>query len=370
MFIRRTLRCAIFSLTTVVALAATARAEMRTWSDASGKFNVEAEFVAIDGEKVILRNADGKEIKVPLDKLSEEDQQAANELAGSEDSPTAPPEILKALEDLANEFYEDLRTTERTAAAKMLTADALKAVANGPSPVKMLPKPDRGKRTLRPGEVLVDGDTAEVPMRVKAGGKMHDTKLHFRNEEDVWRVFAISATFPDGEKTINFEAPATPQRRENPLEKLVGQEASLQGYTLDGSGFDLEAYKGKVVLIDFWATWCGPCRAEIPNILANWERFHDAGFEVVAVSVDRDLNKLQEFVAEENPPWTVVADNHPKNRKSMAGAYGVSGIPAFILVDQMGKVVSVNCRGKRLGQELGKWLQTSGKEIPASPGAE
>ena len=102
------------------------------------------------------------------------------------------------------------------------------------------------------------------------------------------------------------------------------------------------------------------CRAEIPNIAQNWQQYHDAGFDVIAVSVDQDLNALQDFVAEEKPPWTVVADNHPRNKKSMAARYGIRGIPAFILVGTDGKVATVHCRGQRLGQSVGELLKTGG----------
>ena len=91
---------------------------------------------------------------------------------------------------------------------------------------------------------------------------------------------------------------------------------------------------------------------------------------VIAVSVDNDLTALQSFVAEEKPPWTVVADNHPKNQKSMAARFGIRGIPAFILVGRDGKVVTVHCRGERLGQSLARLVnhrveRTSSIEVSA-----
>lgn len=143
---------------------------------------------------------------------------------------------------------------------------------------------------------------------------------------------------------------------ESPLAKLKNEPISITGLTLTGSPISLEKYKGKVVLIDFWATWCGPCRAEIPNILSNYQRYHSAGFEVIAISVDDDLNELLSFVKEENPPWVVLADKHPKNTASMAGKFGISGIPAFILVGPDGKVMDVNCRGAKLGQKLAEFF--------------
>jgi thiol-disulfide isomerase/thioredoxin len=202
--------------------------------------------------------------------------------------------------------------------------------------------------------VTIDGNLAEIPVLVRAGGTLHKTKLHLRCEDDLWRVFALSATYPDGEKSINFEAAVEAEQDVDPLLTLIGKPIELEGHTTDGQHIDLAQYKGKVVLVDFWATWCGPCRAEIPNIRQNWDKHHDSGFEVIAVSVDNDLTALQFFVAEEKPPRTVVADNHPKNQKSMAARFGIRGIPAFILVGRDGKVVTVHCRGERLGQSLAR----------------
>ena len=68
--------------------------------------------------------------------------------------------------------------------------------------------------------------------------------------------------------------------------------------------------------------------------------------------LDDDLDALKEFVVKENPPWTVLADDHPKNKLSMAAKFGISSIPAFVLVGTDGKVVAVNCRGNELGQQL------------------
>ena len=105
---------------------------------------------------------------------------------------------------------------------------------------------------------------------------------------------------------------------------------------------------------------CQPCREEIPNIFANWQRYHDEGFEVIAISIDKNLDDLRRFMVEENPPWTVLADRHPANRNSMAGMYRIQGIPAFILVGRDGKVAAVHSRGPRLGQAVAQLL-ASGK---------
>jgi len=346
---------------TIVMVQAAICAE-RTWTDSSGKFSIDAELVEVDGKTVVLKKADGEEVKVPLDRLSTRDQlflkRQANETPEQgDDEVPADGDRETAVTDITEQFYRDLRTQERTAAAELLTATAKAAAAKGKSPLGDLPSPSSGSRSILVGKADVDEKTAEVPVKVRAGGKMHDTKLHLRLEDDTWRVFAISATFPDGEKTIDFEAePAPPAGvpAGGSIEDLVGKPFALQGYTLSGQPVDIAQLKGKVVLVDFWATWCGPCVAEIPNILENYKKYNQAGFEVIAVSLDSDMEALAEFVAKEQPPWIVLADKHPQNQNSMASAYGIRGIPAFVLVGADGNVITVNCRGPRLGQELAK----------------
>ena len=109
----------------------------------------------------------------------------------------------------------------------------------------------------------------------------------------------MSATYPGGEKSINFEAEAAAEGEGDPLEALVGKPFQFSGVTVDGQPLDLSRYQGKVVLIDFWATWCGPCREEMPNIFANYQQHYKDGFEVIAVSVDQDLEALSEFVTKD-----------------------------------------------------------------------
>jgi thiol-disulfide isomerase/thioredoxin len=210
------------------------------------------------------------------------------------------------------------------------------------------------------GSVSLEGEVAEISVLVRAGGRLHKTKLHLRYEGDQWRVFALSATYPDGEKSINFEAEGTTEQNADPLQSLVGKRLELEGYTVDGQSLNLSRYAGRVVLVDFWATWGGPCRAEIPNILQNWEKYHDDGFDVIAISVDQDLQALTTFVAKEKPPWTVVADNHPSNKRSMGAKYAIRAIPAFLLLGKDGKVAAVNCRGQKLGQLLAQLFGSGG----------
>jgi thiol-disulfide isomerase/thioredoxin len=142
--------------------------------------------------------------------------------------------------------------------------------------------------------------------------------------------------------------------------KLPGNPIVVKGNKLDGKPFDWNAYKGKVVLVDFWATWCGPCVAEMPNIKKAYETYHDRGFEVVGISLDSKKDLPAKFMQDRNLPWTCVFDG--KGADSLADYYGIFFIPQAILVDRDGNVVSMNARGPELDRLLEKLIGPAEKE--------
>ncbi len=137
---------------------------------------------------------------------------------------------------------------------------------------------------------------------------------------------------------------------------LVGNEMVLEGTTTDGKPFNLESLKGKVVLIDFWATWCGPCIAEYPNILTNYEAYHGKGFEVIGISLDQDRDALEKYLTEKKVPWMTLHEKDGAGQHPAAKYYGVLSIPTVILVNKEGKAISLNARGPELGKLLEKEL--------------
>jgi thiol-disulfide isomerase/thioredoxin len=126
---------------------------------------------------------------------------------------------------------------------------------------------------------------------------------------------------------------------------------------IDGREIDLLKLRGKVVLIDFWATWCGPCIAELPEMKKVHAAYHDKGFEIVGISLDseRDRQKLLKFIEKENMPWPQYFDGKGwQNKFALENA--ITAIPAMFLLDQNGMIVSTDARGGKLETEVKRLL--------------
>jgi peroxiredoxin len=135
------------------------------------------------------------------------------------------------------------------------------------------------------------------------------------------------------------------------LKKLdaLGKPVKLQFTAVDGRSVDLAALKGKVVLIDFWATWCRPCVGEVPDVKKTYDQFHAKGFEIVGISLDKDKDKLTQFVADNKMEWPQFFDGLYWQNK-YARQFGIESIPAMWLIDKKGALRNVNARADLSGE--------------------
>jgi peroxiredoxin/uncharacterized protein (DUF924 family) len=118
-----------------------------------------------------------------------------------------------------------------------------------------------------------------------------------------------------------------------------------------GKHVSVADYKGKVVLIDFWATWCGPCVHELPNVVQAYEKHHEKGFDIIGISLDQDESKLKNFTKENKVSWQQFFDGKGWGNK-LAVKYGVQSIPATFLLDREGKIVDRDLRGEALEEAV------------------
>jgi peroxiredoxin len=124
----------------------------------------------------------------------------------------------------------------------------------------------------------------------------------------------------------------------------------------NGKPISLESFKGKYVLIDFWASWCGPCRQENPNLVRTYQKFKDKNFEILGVSLDNNKSKWLEAIQDDQLTWAQVSDLKYW-RNEVAVQYGVQSIPANFLLDKEGKIIAKGLRGPALEQTLEKLLR-------------
>lgn len=154
------------------------------------------------------------------------------------------------------------------------------------------------------------------------------------------------------------------KKAEEFLQRMVAIERTAIGQPaidftqndVNGKPVSLSSYKGKYVLLDFWASWCGPCRFESPHLVKAYKDYKSKGFEILAVSLDKDANKWKKAIEDDGLNYVHVSDlNYWKN--AVAKEYGIRAVPSNFLINPEGIIIAKNLKGKDLSKKLAKYLQ-------------
>lgn len=175
----------------------------------------------------------------------------------------------------------------------------------------------------------------------------------FPNEPGVYEMLLGVAQEMDGDKALKIAKEVLASKADEDTKKaaqaivkkaeMTGKPVPIQFTAIDGRKIDLTKMQGKVVLVDFWATWCGPCIKELPSLKAAYDKLSSKGFEIVGISFDQDIDTLKRFVAKEKMTWPQYADGEGWDNK-IGKEYGITSIPTMWLIDKKGNLRDTNAR--------------------------
>ena len=171
-----------------------------------------------------------------------------------------------------------------------------------------------------------------------------------RLDQVVAKMELAEKAWKDAGKGMMQESYAVPLRYYLEFLRMPGTVVPLAGQTVDGKAFDVAQYRGKVVLLDFWASWCGPCIAEFPVLKEHYEKLHDRGFEIVGISIDatEDKEKMLVFIESKELPWVQLHDP----QRELFQRFNGESIPLCFLLDREGRLILTKARGEVLQQKL------------------
>ena len=220
-------------------------------------------------------------------------------------------------------------------------------------------------------EVGREDDVDNLIKRFKSNLKPDDLQAHFvlstmleiaNQGEEVLSVFEkLEQRYPDNyyvldnlarihEELGNAKLAAEYRKKSAPMSELVGEVVpDFSATDLDGKPISLQQYRGKVVLLDFWAVWCGPCLGEMPNVKRVYNTYKDQGFDIIGVSLDTDEVRLQNYLKENDIQWRQIFSGK-KWESPLAQKYHIRSIPAPCLIARDGTLISSEARGVKLEQ--------------------
>ena len=229
--------------------------------------------------------------------------------------------------------------TERKTELEALGPDTNQPPAPGPFEKKMQSAVAEAQKLQSKGMEVMLGDFEK---------RLREIQKEFPTRGEVYAALIEIAQLSGGETSTRLiaeiiaakNAPKEIQEMALGMKKkldLIGKPVDIQFTATDGRKINLAEMKGKVILIDFWATWCGPCVAEIPNVVAAYEKLNPKGFEIVGISFDEDKDALASFVKKKKMQWAQFFDGAGWKNK-FGQNFGISSIPSMWLIDKKGNL--------------------------------
>jgi thiol-disulfide isomerase/thioredoxin len=279
------------------------------------------------------------------------------------------PQFLKAA-DLAKDFYTKYPDDKRAGQAKFFEMRSLNmadrmGATNTVARLQNLEKSkladpnasEDDKLQIRFSEIQrkasAKGEPGQAGFNDELEKGIRELQKEFPKRPEPFQLLVQLAGFTDPEKSkqllqevVNSDAPAqVKESAKNTLEKMdrVGKPIDISFKAVDDRAVDIKKLAGKVVLIDFWATWCGPCVGEIPHVKEAYTELHPKGFEIVGISLDKDKSKLTNFVADKKMDWPQYFDGKQWENE-ISTKFGIQSIPAMWLVDKKGVLRDINAR--------------------------
>jgi len=255
----------------------------------------------------------------------------------------SPEEVVKMAEDLLGNFIEKYEGQKEEAEARITLGQVYTGTGNNSKAIRQyeLALEDSGGMETREKALLrfylassyvqnSEFEKAEsVYQKILAGISPGDTRIKEAVDKEM-KMLETRKKLTPGSPAISFPDDA---------ENLSGDEIAISDFS------------GKVVLIDFWATWCKPCIMEMPNVKKLYDEYHDDGFEIIGVSLDRSRENLASYVEKNDIEWPQIYDG-PGGR--IATSYAVTAIPSTILLNREGEIVKKDLRGKALEDAVGR----------------